>query len=72
MIKNNWRRSKIACKRIKGRDCEKNSPHRYDQHSGSRRNDSGGGAGDSCNSCANKDGSEGGECGSNTNVLAKH
>ena len=24
MIKNNWRRSKIACKRIKGRDCEKN------------------------------------------------
>lgn len=48
------------------------SPHRYDQHSGSRRNDSGGGAGDSCNSCANKDGSEGGECGSNTNVLAKH
>lgn len=36
---------------------------------GSRGNDSGGGV---SNSCANKDGSECGECGSNTNALAKH
>ena len=39
---------------------------------GSRGNDSGGSAGDSRNSCANKDESEDGECGSNTNALAKH
>lgn len=39
---------------------------------GSRGNDSGGGVSNSRNSCANKDGSECGECGSNTNALAKH
>lgn len=72
-MKNNWRWSKIACKRIKDRDREKNIiPIAMNSVVGSRGNDSGGGSGDSRNSWANKDGSEEGECGSNINVLAKH